>query len=159
MLPDDVVGGINSFNDTQWLKFIDAIMYHNCYLVEVSPIESACFHCNTNGSKLAAPKQTWVVLFYLLKHIIRDATPLAQAVAMVAAAIQHIDVCPSVADDCHTADRRAKYFLQSLTDNLTGLTEVSSPQAASSLLGMAPITSSINTFFALSGMPFVIRIH
>ncbi len=61
----------------------------------------------------------------------------------------HIDDDPSVADDCHTADWRAKYFVQRLTNSLTGLTEVSSPQATSSLLGMASSTSSINTIFVI----------
>jgi hypothetical protein len=45
---DDVVETINSFNDTQWLKFIDAIMSCNCCLVEVSPVRSACLRCNQN---------------------------------------------------------------------------------------------------------------
>jgi hypothetical protein len=109
VLPNDVVETINSFNDMQRLKFINAITSRNCYLVEVSPVASACLHCNTNVSNLGASEQAQAVRFYLLKYITKDATPLAQAVAMAAAARQHIDIYPSVADDCHTADRRVKY--------------------------------------------------
>jgi hypothetical protein len=147
VLPDDVVERINSFNDNQQSKFIDSIKSQNCYLVEFSPIGSVCLQCNTNTTTLGASEQARAVLFYLLKYITKDATPLAQAVAMAAAARCHIDVYPSVAEDHHTTDRRAKYFVQRLTNSLIGMTEVLSPQAASSLLGMGSSTSSINTIF------------
>jgi hypothetical protein len=125
VLPDDVIETINSSNYTQRLKCIDAIKSCNCYLVEVSPVASACLRCNINASNLGASEQALAVLFYLLKYITKDAIPfLAQAVAMAAAARKHIDVYPSVADDCQTADRRAKYFVQRLTNSLTRLTEV-----------------------------------
>ncbi len=107
--------------------FIDAIMSCNCYLVEVSPVGSACLHCNTNASNLGASEQAWVGLFYLLKFTTKDAMPFAQALAMATAARRHIDVYPSVADDHHIAVWRAKYFVQRLTNSLTGLTEVLSP--------------------------------
>ncbi len=159
MLPDDVVETRNSFNDTQRLKFIDAITSCNCYLVKVSPVASACFRCNTNAPNLDSSEQARAVLFYLLKYITKAAMPLAQAVAMAAAARGHIDVYPSVADDCHSADWRAMYFVQRLTNRFTGLTEVCHPRLLPCFLEWPLAQAQSTPFFALSGMPFIIRIH
>jgi hypothetical protein len=68
-------------------------------------------------------------------------------VALAAAARRHIDTYPSVAEDRDSEERRAKYFVQRLTNSLTGLTEVSAPQAAASLMGLSSMVSTTHTTF------------
>ena len=75
-------------------------------------------------------------MFYIIKYITKDAVPLAHCASLAAASRRYIDINPSLAEDRDTDIRRAKYFVQRLTNSLTGLTEVSISQAASSLMGL-----------------------
>ena len=147
ILTQDVIDKMLQFTPAQRIKFVEMIAKRNCYCVECSPTASACLCCNSNASLLGASEQARATLYYLIQYIVKDAVPLVHAVALAAAARRHIDTYPSVAEDCDSAERRAKYFVQRLTNSLTGLTEVSAPQAAASLMGLSSMVSTTHTPF------------
>jgi hypothetical protein len=147
ILPQDVIDKMLQFTPAQRIKFVEMIAKRNCYCVECSPTASACLCCNSNASLLGASGQARATLYYLIQYIFKDAVPLVHAVALAAAARRHIDTHPSLAEDCDSAERRTKYFVQRLTNSLTGLTEVSAPQAAASLMGLSSMVSTTHTTF------------
>jgi hypothetical protein len=115
--------------------------------LECSSTGSACLRCNSNAQILGAVEQARGSVFYVIKYITKDAIPLVHVVSLAAAARRHIDLYPSVAEDCDTEIRRAKYFVHRMTNSLTGLTEVSISQAAASLMGLKSMSTTTNTVF------------
>ncbi len=109
ILPQDVIQEINQFSTNERNRFVEDIIRRNCYFVECSQTGSACLRCNSNAQILGAVEQARGSVFYVIKYITKDAIPLVHVVSLAAAARRHIDLYPSVAEDCDTEIRRAKY--------------------------------------------------
>jgi len=62
--------------------------------------------------------------------------------SLVAAARRHTIRFPSTAEDGATEIRQTKYLVTRVINNITGMSEVSTCQAAGSLMGLLPMTST-----------------
>ncbi len=139
---DTVVEKIGRFSENQKHKFVEEIIKRNCYLVETSPTAALVLCCNTNVQVLGATEQAKGVVQYLIKYITKHCAPLAVVAPLVAAARRDTIRNPSTAEDGDTPIQMTKYLVNRVVNNITGMSEVSTCQAAGSLLGLSPMTSS-----------------
>jgi len=73
---------------------------------------------------------------YLPKYLTKDQVALTSSLAIIKDASEKVKKYPSTAPDAGTDLRTGKYLLTAILNSLTGLCEISSTQAAVSLLGM-----------------------
>jgi hypothetical protein len=115
--------------------------------VETSPTAALLLCCNTNVQILGATEQAKGVVQYLVNYITKHSAPLAVLASTVAGARRHNIRFPSTAEDGDTPLRQTKYLVARVTNNITGMSEVSTSQAAGSLMGLSPMTSTQFTMY------------
>ena len=74
---------------------------------------------------------------YLTDYMTKDGVELSTSLSLFHDAATHIKNYPSTAADTGTVGRTAQHFLQRVLNSLSGQSEISATQAASSLLGMS----------------------
>jgi hypothetical protein len=139
---DTVVEKLRRLSENEKRQFAEEISKRNCYLVETSPTAALLLCCNTNAQVLGATEQAKGVVQYLVNYITKHSAPLAVVASLVAAARRHTIRFPSTAEDGATELRQTKYLVTRVINNITGMSEVSTCQAAGSLMGLLPMTST-----------------
>ena len=145
VIDTDIVEKIGRLSDAEKHVFVENIIKRNCYVVETSPTAALLLCCNTNAQVLGASEQAKGVVQYLVNYVTKQSAQLAVVASLVAAARRHTIIYPSLAEDSNTPIREARYLITRLLNNISGMSEISTPQAAGSLMGLSPMTSTTLT--------------
>jgi hypothetical protein len=105
------------------------------YYVEQNLITTNLVQCHNNASVISGQDAGEAVEEYLISYFGKEAAPLKQAAAVLLAAIEHIHLYPSKADDKHSLSRTAKHLAQRTINSFSGSHQWSLPLMASALLG------------------------
>jgi hypothetical protein len=133
--------------DQQIGKLARALLKRNGSVVDVNATATSVLNCNTAAYLLGGKQQAKSALFYLLKYLTKDGVQLANSLAVLHSARQHIEQYPSIAVNTGTTQRIGQHFLLRCINSFSGQSEVSSTQAAASLLGMNSQTFSTNFIY------------
>jgi hypothetical protein len=160
-LPEDLCERLAALPHADWMRIARALPRRNGSLTEVSDAMTALLACNTAVYLLGSTEQAKAALFYLVKYITKDSTPLATSLSVVHAAMKDIEAYPSVADDSGQPQRTGQHLLQRILNKLSGASEVSAEQAAAELIG-CPAHQSTHSFeylFVRAAVAYYKQLH
>jgi len=105
------------------------------YFVEQNLLITNLIECHNNVSFVSGLDAGEGIEEYLISYFQKEAASLKQAAAVLLAAIEHIHIHPSKAEDKNTLSRNAKYLAQRTINSFAGSHQWSLPVMASALLG------------------------
>jgi hypothetical protein len=105
------------------------------YFVEQNLLITNLIQCHNNTSVISGRDSGEAVEEYLTKYFAKEAASLRQAAGVLLAAIEHIQIHPSRADDKHTLSRNSIHLAQRTVNAFSGSHQWSLPIMASALLG------------------------
>lgn len=127
---------LNAMSTEDRKHILDVLRGRNGRVVEYNDVITGVLSCNTAAYILGSTEQAKSVLYYLVDYMTKNPVKLHNILSVIGEARVHNAKYPSTAPDKDTQQRRAMYLLQRVLNRLTGMTEVSSQQAAAYLLGM-----------------------
>ena len=156
-LSDSVKERIKAFEDKELKTLMELLQKLNGYVVECNEAISATLGCNTNVSLLGSETQAKATLFYLIKYVAKHPTELVHSLAILHHVRKQMDKYPSKAEDPHSDERSAMYFVSKVANSLNGTVEVSAQMANLAILGAPAETSSCSFFlvFVSSALRYV----
>jgi len=114
----------------------------NGKLVQYNLAFTALTGSNTAPYFLGTVEQSRAAMFYIVKYVTKDKTPLAACLPVLMDAKRHIDKYPSVAENTGDTIRTAQHFLTRTLNSCSGNLEIGSCQGSSISLGHAGTFSS-----------------
>ena len=156
-LSDSVKERKKTFEDKELKTLMELLQKLNGYVVECNEAISATLGCNTNVSLLGSETQAKATLFYLIKYVAKHPTELVHSLAILHHVRKQMDKYPSKAEDPHSDERSAMYFVSKVANSLNGTVEVSAQMANLAILGAPAETSSCSFFlvFVSSALRYV----
>ena len=107
---------LQTLTDPAAAKLLEAMQAElpcqNARVVEFNDVASACTRTNSCVVPLGSFEQALGAAFYLMDYMSKNDVPLKKALAILAAAHDHVEKYPSKAEDTGTKQRKAIHILQ-----------------------------------------------
>jgi hypothetical protein len=103
---------------------------------------TACLGTNSATYVLGSSEQAKGTLYYLMDYIVKNPTACANTLSLIYEARMHTQKYGSRAEDAHTAERKATYFLNRIVNQISAKSEISVMMASAALLGIKSSVSS-----------------